>query len=303
MAEEQKPDLSDKATSEAFKSVRFRWVLYVVVVLGVVGFLVAGFGDAGSYAGYTAGSLFRPDLWASSSSTTRYYYDDYYTDRYGLTDKDVNERLDALRYARIPGLVLSIVVAVAGAGGIVLNGMGAVAVAEVWKEFFSDERTHQYFLDRYAYDHPGKPVPGSNELALYACVYTLDPACAHGVPGTMLNEGNVSVVREMFTASEVPAVVKLGLNLYLWLDGLRLSGTPASLVPLFSGISAPHATVVLAEPVAVAQAGLVGPPQVAAQAGEATGSVPPPRFCPHCGSKLPPGARFCPVCGAGLSGR
>lgn len=323
-----------EATLTALVSTRFRYVLWVLLALSVIGILKFGFQDAGSYYGYEAGSLFRPERYVDTAWTASF------GDAYGFTAADINGHLSSMRLASLPGVLGCGVVLIGTVALTFWAGLGTVISNTVWETLFkADGRLQKYFLDCYRFDHPAAPAkPDLDDVALYAWQYVFSAGCDAGVPGTVIDAEMVQQMRTFL------GDVKL-CGGYLALNGLRVVSSPMRLVALLPAISVcaptvaapdalrPKTAVDADNTVAEAEAKSPVPREKDVDAGSGESACPNSetgtddaadatvsesdgedarerpkpegaavRFCPQCGRQLPGEAKFCPRCGASLGG-
>lgn len=310
------------------KTARYRYVLLVLIVASLAGVLWFGFKDAGSYYGYTAGSLFRPDRYVETAVT------EYFGEWQGLTADEVNRQVSSMRLANLPGVLGCGAVLAATAVFSWWAGLGLMLAQIVVKIVFDmSADTRSFFVQRYRADHPAAPKTLElSSVVLYTWRYVFDPGSDNGVAGTLLDAEMVQGMREALADIKVSGG-------YLLANGLWVDGNPARLRPALSFISLDPVTVAGASQdvrdagaVPVAPSSAPAPVQGEGRASEAaqsaaaekiaSGSVPATasaqettatpsaapepvpvaapavrRFCAQCGAKLPDDARFCPRCG------
>ena len=214
------------------QTARYRYVLLVVIVASLAGLLWFGFKDAGSYYGYTAGSLFRPDRYAETAAT------EYFGEWQGLTADEVNRQVSSMRLANLPGaLGCGAVLAAAGVFSW-WAGLGFALARTVVKSVFDlSADTRSFFVRRYRADHPAAPGnPKFSNVMLYTLRYVFDPACDNGVADTLLDAEMVGYMRKALGDVKVSGG-------YLLANGLWLSGSPARLRPALSFIGLDPITV------------------------------------------------------------
>lgn len=304
---------------------RFRYVLWALFAVSVLGILWFGLQDVGSYYGYEAGSLFRPEHYVDTAWTATF------GDSYGFSAADINRELSAMRLANLPGVLGCGVVLLASAALTFWVGLGALLAGGVWEALFKMEPSVQrFFLERYRIDHPTESGrPAIEDVARYAWQYVCDKRCDTGIPGTVIDAEMVYELRK-FLAQE-----KL-FGGYLALNGLRATKAPVHLEPLLPWISVRTPTIAdtasagaqHAQQVAPAIQAPVSPPAPQGQGAAAASTPSAPkeplaptvatedagakeieapvqpeaqeagaRFCPQCGTRFPDGAKFCPQCG------
>ncbi|MDF7664882.1 hypothetical protein [Bifidobacterium sp. ESL0745] len=101
-------------------SVKYAKLLAILAVVFVIGALIAGFSNAGSYAGYDAGSVFDPKTYHETGVTKMFGSD------IGMSAQSLNDHLDQLRAGRSrSGLVVHRTVD-AGSAGFSDIGLGFV---------------------------------------------------------------------------------------------------------------------------------------------------------------------------------
>ena len=315
-----------EAITIGFTQPRFRWLLWVIAVAGILCASYFGFKNAGSYAGYDAGSILRHSTYVDT------WYTETYGDASGMTDTELNNFLGNMRMRNMPGMIVGIAL-IAGAAGLAFAA-GSGYVGNVGQTAFilrASKPSRELFQALYDADGQYRKENGSTDadaLAVYALLAMCTPAADQGFPGEAVD---AEAVRE--TRKDLDAPVS---KVWLALMGYKLdeahhlcSLVPAVDVPLphppvevLKPAEPPHAQ----EPVAAAQESaaeqesapaapspseLASMPNanasqeqgrqtgVAAGDGEDAPAVNPPvrPFCPKCGTRLPDDARFCPRCG------
>ena len=118
---------------------RFRYVLWALFAASVLGILWFGLQDVGSYYGYEAGSLFRPEHYVDTAWTATF------GDSYGFSAADINRELSAMRLANLPGVLGCGVVLLASAALTFWVGLGALLAGGVWEALFKMEPSVQRF--------------------------------------------------------------------------------------------------------------------------------------------------------------
>ena len=176
---------------------RFRYVLWALFAASVLGILWFGLQDVGSYYGYEAGSLFRPEHYVDTAWTATF------GDSYGFSAADINRELSAMRLANLPGVLGCGVVLLASAALTFWVGLGALLAGGVWEALFKMEPSVQrFFLERYRIDHPTESGrPAIEDVARYAWQYVCDKRCDTGIPGTVIDAEMVYELRK-FLAQE-----------------------------------------------------------------------------------------------------
>ncbi len=287
---------------------RFRFVIWGLIVLSVVGVIHFASKNAGSYMTYDAGSIVQP----------KSYVDTWYTSRYGdvsgMTDSELNGHLFMMRMANMPGLLLCagatlglMVLFVSAGEGYLKNAGLAGRVLQV------SEPSRLFFVGEYEREHgvgsaTSLEQDGLIGLGNYVVEYMGQPGADGGIPGTPVDALSVEDARRRLKDFDGRA--------YLLLNGLKLDAGD-HIVPLFSGLP-----VVLPQPQGAYRdepvrdaAASSGPVPVVQGDGavrlEACGDAPEAQgiptpaasdgsvrpFCGQCGSRLPDHAKFCPRCG------
>ncbi|KAB7791444.1 zinc-ribbon domain-containing protein [Bifidobacterium leontopitheci] len=124
---------------------RWKFAAAVIPVIGIIAALYYGLKPAGSYYGYTAGSILQPDR-----------YTDYGTgdvwEMYGYMSADqLNKELGDLRAQNLPGFIGWLLVAVISAIGL-LAALGAAydrSVTTAATMLTNDDAMYRFFRDRY----------------------------------------------------------------------------------------------------------------------------------------------------------
>ncbi|MDF7664879.1 hypothetical protein [Bifidobacterium sp. ESL0745] len=70
---------------------KYGWTLAIPLTISVIGILVSGFSNAGSYVGYTAGSVFNPDNYEENPAVF------IHGSNIGISAQSLNKHLDKLR--------------------------------------------------------------------------------------------------------------------------------------------------------------------------------------------------------------
>lgn len=273
---------------------RLRYVLWLMVVVGVVGFIVVGNADAGTYAGYAAGSFFDPERYEDTMWTSRY------GDYSGLKAADVNAQLSAMRNKAIPRLAFFGMLAISAS-------LLAYAAMRGWEnmEDFIKEKEQQIsglkdYLDKIcAREAPRRKAVVLGDISLAeqdrcfcAVEYLCQPDVDGGIAGTPVSASLALDARALVRR-------KIATKLFLLLNGLwqDAAGHIVAL-PLPPSLSLPLPDV------DDAGAGVtVQPPVPSASTAHATGTAQTTdaahvtSFCPSCGMRLGGQARFCPSCG------
>ena len=264
---------------------RLRYVLWLMVVVGVVGFIVVGNADAGTYAGYAAGSFFDPERYEDTMWTSRY------GDYSGLKAADVNAQLSAMRNKAVPRLAFFGMLAI-------FASLLAYAAMRGWEnmEDFIKEKQQQIpglkdYLDKIcAREAPRRKAVVLGDISLAeqdrcfcAVEYLCQPDVDGGIAGTPVSASLALDARALVRR-------KIATKLFLLLNGLwqDAAGHIVAL-PLPPSLSLPLPVV------DDAGAGMaVQPPVPSASTAHATGTAQTTdaahvtSFCPSCGHKLIP---------------
>lgn len=140
---------------------RWKFAVAVPVAIGLIGVLYFGFKPAGSYDGYTAGSLFLPDR-----------YTDYGTgsilEEYGYMSADqLNSILGDLRGQNMGGLIRWIVFTLAMAAVAAVFSMAYDASSRSMATLLSnDDDMYRFFRERYELEN-GRYTPTTFDEALH----------------------------------------------------------------------------------------------------------------------------------------
>lgn len=264
----------DASIKVGYTQPRLRYAIWALTAVSIVCLVYFGTKNAGSYAGYEAGSLYQPQSYVDT------WYTETFGDASGMTDDELNDYLGGMRAKNLPGVIVGVVGLVASLGVAYLAGEGwvrnvglAAATLEhtrpAW-EFFSaayaNDATYQ------AKDHLERG--SSVSLGQYAVLAMCLPEADNGLPGSTIDAAGVAETRHDLDNVYGKA--------YLALEGLRLDAE-GHVGPLLDAVSVtlPSLNVHEASP-----AGDVTPAQASA-----------PWFCPTCGTKLPGTTNFCPKCG------
>lgn len=255
---------------------RFRYVIWALTALAIICIAFFGTKNAGSYAGYDAGSLFEPESYVDT------WYTETFGDASGMTDDELNDYLGGMRNKNLPGVIFGGVILVASLGVAYLAGEGWVrnvglsaATLEHSKPSF-DFFSAAYANDK-AYQAADHIEKGSSlSLGQYAVLAMCLPAADSGIPGSTIDAAGVAETRR--DLNDVYG------KTYLALEGLTLDAQ-GHVKPLISSVSS-----------SLPQIGFPAAARTAAPVATAA-AEPAPWFCPKCGTKVIGTAKFCPKCG------
>lgn len=259
---------------------KLRYLLWAMVIVGVVGFLIVGNADAGSVGGYEAGSLFSPEHYEDTMWTARY------GDSNGWKATDINERLSAMRNRAFPSLAFFGMLAVSAT----LLAYAAMRGWENMKDFIEEKEGQIPELKGYldgvcAREAPRRKAEVLGEVSLAEqdrCFCSVEYLCQPGVDG-----GLAGTPVSASLVSDAHALVrrKIATKLFLLLNGLRQDAA-GHIVPLPLPLSFPLPIV--------DAAGTAVPTQPPVQA---TSTAQAMVVCPNCKMHLGGQMRFCPGCG------
>lgn len=254
---------------------RWQYAAFVPAAIGLIGVLYFGFKPAGSYAGYTAGSIILPDR-----------YTDYGTgsvlDEYGYMSADqLNRILGDLRGGNMHGFIGWILFTLAMLALIAVLSMAYDASSRSMATLLSnDDDMYRFFRDRYESEH-GTYKPSFQDEALHLPLTIADYSYEWLLrPGSLSANENAPITETYKTAIYQQSRTFLG-RLYLlyndlWFDATtttakRMFGalggnaTPAATAPTWQDMAAqtqsqrPQGTTERSEKAPTASAGPTGP--------------------------------------------
>ncbi len=124
-------------------AVRKRWVFWLALPSTALGALILGFKDAGSYRGYTAGSILSPDRYRDTTASL------IYGDGTGMNASQLNAKLADMRGENLPTFVLLLFLFVLFLGAAYLVSVAyAHSCAEI-DDVLDDDEARGYFVRRY----------------------------------------------------------------------------------------------------------------------------------------------------------
>ena len=140
---------------------RWKFAVAVPVAIGLIGVLYFGFKPAGSYDGYTAGSLFLPDRYTD-------YGTGFILEEYGYMSADqLNSILGDLRGQNMGGLIRWIVFTLAMAAVAAVFSMAYDASSRSMATLLSnDDDMYRFFRERYELEN-GRYTPTTFDEALH----------------------------------------------------------------------------------------------------------------------------------------
>lgn len=307
---------------------RWKFAACVLPVIGLIGAAHYGFKSAGSYDGYTAGSLLSPDR-----------YTDYGTgsvlEQYGYMSADqLNRILGHMRAENLPGFLGWIVFTLATLAVIVMLGMAydrsATGMAAM---LTNDDDMYRFFRDRYE-DEFGTYTPSTLDEAVhmpytiadFSYEWLLRPGAAARWEHAPISEAYRSAIYRQ--ARHLSGRVYLLYN-DLWFDAAtttakRVFGTAKEMLASSGALPVKSSTPPMAQTPVTTNPGTVPAPHSVPMAQTPVANVPMPapassarvpaspatapvspqpapaerRFCNQCGARLNPGAAFCGQCGA-----
>lgn len=281
-----------------------RAVFWAVLAVGIGCLLFFGFKDAGTYQGYEAGSLLRPERYEDTEWTA------LFGDRYGLKADDLNAQVASMRAANLPGAVAGGAIAVACAAAAYAVGAGMARTAGVVARAVQlmDGELLDYLVasckrDRPAYSYRDDCAGGPPlELGEYTVLLAGQPWADGGISGTPVESEMVADIRGDLD--------DIWGKAYLRALGMKLDWN-GHIIPLTARARAktpthpdemPHPDTEAIQDHAPNETASTLPN---ATASRDTAAVPAeaPRdavFCPQCGAELPAAARFCRRCGTSL---
>ena len=264
----------DASIKVGYTRPRFRYVIWALTALSIVCLVYFGTKNAGSYAGYDAGSLYQPQSYVDT------WYTETFGDASGMTDDELNDYLGGMRNKNLPGVIFGVVSLVASLGIAYLAGEGwvrNVGLAAATLEHTQPAR--EFFSAAYANDSAYQAADrldkgSSLGLGQYAVLAMCLPDADNGLPGSTIDADGVAETRRDLD--------NIYGKTYLALEGLKLSAE-GHVEPLLGAVS-------------------VTLPSLGARAASPATAVTPTQtsahwFCPKCGTQIPGTANFCPKCG------
>lgn len=195
---------------------KYGWTLAIPLVISVIGMLVCGFSNAGSYDGYTAGSVLNPDNYEDNPTSLIYGSD------IGISAQALNRHLDDLRAKNLLLVSLFLLLFVAVALLLVaLSWTMAATVGYMHDQMEGIEKLKNFMLSQYRrkfgkYDQTGLERSFPFKLCQFAVEYVL----SQGWMKAMIKSGESGKSKQMWKDLAVAVTVPWGKP-YLWFQGLK----------------------------------------------------------------------------------
>lgn len=195
---------------------KYGWTLAIPLVISVIGILVSGFSNAGSYDGYTAGSVFDPDNYEDNPISLIHGSD------IGISAQALNRHLDDLRAKNLLLVSLFLLLFVAVALLLVtLSWTMAATVGYMYDQMKSTEKLKNFMLSQYRrkfgkYDQTGLERSFPFKLCQFAVEYVL----SQGWMKAMVKSDESGKSKQMWKDLAVAVTVPWGKP-YLWFQGLK----------------------------------------------------------------------------------
>lgn len=123
--------------------VRKRWVFWVAIPVTALLTLRIGFKDAGSYWGYSAGSILSPDRYQETFGSL------IYGDGSGLSASQLNKLLGEMRGENMPAFLFFLFLFALSVGAAYLASFAYASIYDGIDEVLEVDEARNYFIQRY----------------------------------------------------------------------------------------------------------------------------------------------------------
>ncbi len=137
-----------------FVLIRKRWVFWILLPASLIGSLYFGYKDAGSYQGYSAGSILSPDKWQDAATGSAS------AGQAGM----INDHLEQLRSANSGMFSLFLVLLVLTVILAAVVGKATFALLAITNDFLQNDKVKSYLVRQYETTHGSLPVSWLDDL-------------------------------------------------------------------------------------------------------------------------------------------
>ncbi|WEV69959.1 hypothetical protein OZX73_03615 [Bifidobacterium sp. ESL0775] len=195
---------------------KYGWTLWIPLVISIIGMLISGFSDAGSYAGYSAGSVFHPDEYEDNPNELIFGSD------IGISAQALNRHLDDLRAKNLLFLALFALLFVAVFLLLVtLSWTMAATDGYMYDKMRGSKQLESFMLSQYQrkfgkYEQAGLERSFPFKICQFAVEYVL----SQGWMKAMVKSDESGKSKQMWKDLAVAVTVPWGKP-YLWFQGLK----------------------------------------------------------------------------------
>lgn len=200
---------------------KYRWLLWIPLVVSLIGMLVSGFSNAGSYAGYSAGSVFKPDEYEDNPNSR------IFGSNIGISAQVLNRHLNNLRARNLLLFALFALLFVAALFLMVTLSWTMAATVGYMRDIIVKNKDFNHFiLARFEQKFGEYRQTGLEKLfpfrpSQFAVEYVLSPEwMKFMVDGDGKNMFTVDEAKQIWKDLAVAVGVPWGKP-YLWFQGLK----------------------------------------------------------------------------------